>query len=150
VTFCHCVGWQGVFFKYGPAGGICLSWVSATGLLRCNAHTCINGKRWAESAIGPKYSKFKIRCGGKGAFTPYEGTCNKTPCSDKKYCPDGTYCDKINPQVCMKQLVLHVEEMSRSAGVFVVKRSSCIKGKCSVFKVHPLHCTLWTCVVFGC
>merc|ERR1711871_412754 len=49
---------------------------------------------------------------------------------------DESYCDKSGaPQVCQKMQVLHVNHMSRSAGVLVVKRSSCgADGKCSVFK----------------
>jgi hypothetical protein len=78
-------------------------------------------------------NKYSTTC--KVGITPYKGTCDKTPCKDKKYCPKGKYCDRINPQVCMKQMVVHVNHMSLSAGVLVVKRSLCFKGKCSVFKV---------------
>ena len=80
--------------------------------------------------------KYDTRC--NGGITPFKGTCNKAPCKDRKYCPDGKYCDKINPQVCTKRTVLHVNHMSLSAGVLVVKRSRCFKGKCSVFKVPSL------------
>ena len=67
-----------------------------------------------------------------------KGFCSKTPCDkhiSPKYCPEDKYCDKTNSKVCTKMMVLHANEMSRYAGVLVFKRTSCFKGKCSVFKV---------------
>jgi len=60
----------------------------------------------------------------KPGISPFKGVCDKQG-----------YCDNSGaPQVCQKQQVLHINHMSRSAGVLVLKRSSCLNGKCSVFK----------------
>jgi len=84
----------------------------------CERHTCVNGKAYPAKRWG--VNKYLTRC--KGGTNPIKGVCNKA------------YCDKVYPQVCSKQIVVHPEEMSRSAGILIVKRSSCFKGKCSVFK----------------
>jgi len=132
------VGHQGVYLNRHLRGGGCESWEKADGTLYCNKHTCVGGKPTPAAKSG--FKKYWTHC--KGGITPYKGTCDQAPCKDKKYCPDGKYCDKINPQVCTKRTVLHVDEMSRSAGVLIVKRSSCFKGKCSVFKVTRMHMSL--------
>jgi len=116
-----------------------MQWRQAIGTLRCEKQACVGGKLtpYATSGLskyGP-YAQHKTFC--NGGIMPFKGICDKTPCNDKKYCPDGKYCDKIN-QVCTKMMVLHVDKMSKSAGILLVKRASCFKGKCSIFKVPPL------------
>ena len=125
------IGWQGVYFDDNQRGGWCLWWTAnAHGRLICEKHTCIDGKATPHGKTGPR--QYLLTC--KDGIAPYKGTCNGTPCKDKKYCPKGKYCDTINPQVCMKRIALHQQRMSRSAGVLIVKRSSCQKNECSVFK----------------
>jgi hypothetical protein len=83
-----------------------------------------------------------IRICKKPGISPYKGVCDKT---DNK-----AFCDTSGaPAVCQKRQAMHVNEMSRSAGVLIVKRSSCDSrtGKCAVFKAGlciDLRRNVWT------
>jgi len=134
------VGWQGFYFDHFQMGGICKAWSTnsaATGKLSCEKHVCIDSETGLPSATKPRRrkgsGKYARLCKNKRrrrvGITPYKGVCDKT---DSK-----AFCDKSGaPAVCSKMQVIHVNQMSRSAGVLVVKRSSCDSrtGKCSVFK----------------
>jgi len=155
------IGWQGVYFKakWEWGGGMCFQWHStdsALGRLRCEQHAwCIDRKTGKRGKLKRKQlplntnhtechrldrhsiDRFGKLIEHRDAVYPYKGFCR-----DKKYCDkykgicDESYCDKTGaPQVCQKMQVIHVDKMSRSAGVLVMKRTSCDRdGKCSVFK----------------
>jgi hypothetical protein len=129
------IGWQGFYMDHPQRGGLCLHWTSnsaASGQLYCEQHTCVNPKTGRPSATDP-FGGFGavpgvVECKPPG-ISPYKGVCDMT---DNK-----AFCDKSGaPAVCLKMQALHVDSMSRSAGVLVSKRSSCDSrtGKCSVFK----------------
>jgi len=119
------IGWEGVFFQHFQNGGTCLTWMENQ-RLACEQHECIGGRRVPFGVLqGSRkkktgYSKYSMRC--KGGISPFKGMCTKQ------------HCDKTNPQVCLKMKVVHVEMMSPMSGLLLFKRSSCFKGKCSVFK----------------
>lgn len=148
------VGPDGVFFDHYSLGGWCKTWSSTyvSGQLSCEKHRCVDPKtghnldaslnstfyyqgtlRRISSVLKDQFhcrhpAAMHGRGTGHDGITPFKGVCDKT---EKK-----AYCDQSGaPQVCQKMKVLHVEEMSRSAGVLIMKRTSCdIRGKCSVFK----------------
>ena len=123
------IGWQGFYADHHQSGGWCDSWTwsgAAAGSLQCELYTCIDPKTGRDSPTEPSTNRRYWALCPKPGITPYKGVC------DKK-----TYCDRRPGarQVCQKMQVLHVNHMSRSAGVLIVKRSSCgADGKCSVFK----------------
>jgi hypothetical protein len=129
------IGWQGFYMDHHQKGGICLPWTSsraATGRLTCELYTCVNPKTGLPSATAPRgnfgYKHYTLGCKPPGIL-PYKGVCDKT---DNK-----AFCDKSGaPSVCLKAQIVHVDQMSRSAGILMEKRSSCDSrtGKCSVFK----------------
>ena len=142
------IGWQGVFFDHDQKGGHCTPWSAhdaATGTLTCQQHTCVNSKTGLPSATAPRAKsgaqKYSLLCKPPG-ITPFKGVCDKT---DNK-----AFCDKSGaPAVCQKRQALHVNRMSRSAGILIVKRSSCDSrtGKCSIFKAGlciDLRKNVWT------
>ena len=139
------IGSQGVYFDDYRMGGLCLPWnanLAATGTLICEQHTCVNPKTGLPSATVPHgksgSKKYKLHCKPPG-ITPYKGVCDKTN--------NKAFCDKSGaPSACLKIQALHANQMSRSAGVLVLKRSSCA-GKCSVFKSGlciDLRRNVWT------
>ena len=131
------IGWQGVWYDHVQRGGVCLQWTSnsaGTGLLYCQQHTCVDAKTGGPFATVPYaksgFHKYILKC-KKPGITPYKGVCDKTD-NNKAF-----FCDKSGaPAVCQKLQVVHVNFMSRSAGILTMKRSSCDSrtGRCSVFK----------------
>lgn len=98
----------------------------------CEKHTCVNSKTGLPSATYPTAksgsNQYNLKC-RKPGISPYKGVCDTT---DNK-----AFCDKSGaPTVCLKMQVIHINKMSRSAGILVLKRSSCDSrtGKCPVFK----------------
>lgn len=109
---------------------MCRKWswpAAANGVLRCERHSCLNAETGAPMPGKPygkdTWKKYTTFC-PKPGINPYKGTCDKN------------YCDKSGArQICQKMQVLHVNLMSRHAGILLVKRVSCGKdGQCSVFK----------------
>jgi len=138
------IGWPGFYYDQHQKGGLCIRWTSRnaqTGKFMCERYTCVDKKTGEDLA---KKGRGIIAAGSKGALrytkvckpswknrnriTPLKGVCNK---ETEKVCTE-------NPnvrQVCQKMRVVHVDQMSRSAGVLMMKRTSCdADGKCSVFK----------------
>ena len=130
------IGWGGVFFDDSAVGGRCVNWDGkkiAMGFFRCEKHACINPKTGAPGPLKPvrenekdaegRWEKYALVCKAKDGIYPFKGACNDI------------FCDKSTPQVCLKMNVVHVDRMSRSSGVLLMKRTSCTRdGKCAVFK----------------
>merc|ERR1711871_162822 len=127
------IGWEGVHFESQKTGGMCKLWTwkqAAIGSIQCERYPCIDiktGRDIPVTPIGKRGAKqYKMRCpkGSKGR-SPFKGYCGKKFCDRR---PGAR-------QVCLKMQVRHVNTMSRSAGVFMLKRSSCsADGICAVFK----------------
>jgi len=148
------IGWQGVYFDahWTWRRGYCIQWHkgtdSAWGRLRCEQHTyrCFHRGTGKPGIVRRKRGRSNhVECRQlDGTLIPHRFTMYpyKGFCRDKKYCDkykgicDENYCDKTGaPQVCQKMQVIHVDNMSRDAGVLAMKRTSCDRdGKCSVFK----------------
>jgi len=124
-----------------------------SGTMRCEKPTCtgINGQPAPPCPADFSWDSTR-RKGFNGDACAYTFPGSKRSVNDKKW-KHQTWCaapktldtdlykgqskyDVQNgiPQVCTKFDVLHVNEMSRSAGVLMVKRSSCLGKKCSVYK----------------
>ena len=140
------IGWQGVYFDHHQNGGMCIAWYSRrSGRLMCEKHRCVNPKTGSPGTTYPRRRK------GSGQYTHM---CKKPGISPfKGVCDEQGYCDKSGaPQVCQKQQVLHMNHMSRSAGVLVLKRSSCLNGECAVFKSGlciDLRKNVWSSTING-
>jgi len=139
------IGWQGFYFDHHQMGGTCLSWTShsaATGTAKCEQYTCID-QGGNQVPTQPKSThglgQYISLCKWPG-ISPFKGVCQRGFYCDREKKPDAR-------QVCQKMQVVHVNEMSRSAGVLMAKRTSCkfscqnwkgqrykCSNKCSVFK----------------
>jgi len=115
------IGWQGVYEKHYQYGGRCLNWFKSShiqGSLKCERHACLGGTHTS----------------GRRRSTP-----GSTHCSGGTKGYKGIEGDTSGSrQTCQKMHVMHVDGMSRQAGLLVFKRSSCLTGNsnssCSVFK----------------
>jgi len=128
------IGWQGVYENHEEMGGHCIPWhrsQAANGVLRCERHTCLNRntkKPMPVMAVSQTGSGSQRKFCPAPGIHPFKGVC------------DEEFCDESGAaQVCQKFQVLHVHGMSRSAGILIMKRTSCTVDKgharqCAVFK----------------
>lgn len=129
--------------KYGFCNGCgqCASMLKAAGAKRTNTKRRKGPQRVGEGQLSKrvvrrkrdereqkKEAKKQLRRNNKAMDASGWLAKKERRCNFKKGTTD-------EPRVCQKMAIIHVPEMSRSAGVLVMKRVTCIGSKCAVFKV---------------